>query len=308
MQFFVTGASGWIGSAVVPELLAHGHQVVGLARSEASAARVEAAGATALRATLDDHDVLRDAAAASDGVIHLGYKHELAFSPGGFGQAALADRVVVELLGDALAAGTPGRPLVICSGTAGLTPGVLGTEDDRGDPDAPASPRLQTEDVARGFADRGVRSAVVRLPPTVHGDGDHGFVAMVAQVARDRGVSAYIGDGANRWPAVHRSDAARLFRLVAEAGEAGATWHGVGEEGVPARAIAQSIGRGLNLPVESIDPDEAAEHFGWLAAFFGLDVPASSARTQEILGWTPSGPTLVEDLDAGHYTRATVAG
>jgi nucleoside-diphosphate-sugar epimerase len=298
MRIFVTGASGWIGSAVVPELLEAGHEVVGLARSDASACALEAAGAEVHRGSLDDLDALGGAAAASDGVIHLAFKHEEAFS-GDFATATDADRHAIEAFGEALAGSD--RPLVIASGLAGLQPGEAATEDDVPDAASPAGERTPSERAALALADRGVRSSSVRLPPTVHGDGDNGFVASLVGMAREHGASGYIGDGANHWPAVHRLDAARLFRLAVEGAPAGSVLHGVAEEGVPTRAIAEAIGRGLGLPAMSVAPDAAEEHFGWLAGLFGLDVQASSARTQELLGWQPTHQGLVEDLDEGHY-------
>ncbi|MDQ6732030.1 MAG: SDR family oxidoreductase [Actinomycetota bacterium] len=298
MRVFVTGASGWIGSAVVPELLDAGHQVVGLARSDASAEALTAAGAEVHRGALDDLDCLGSAAAASDGVIHTAFKHDIAFS-GGFAEAAAADRRAIETIGAALAGSD--RPLVIAAGLAGLSPGAMATEEDAGDPDAPASPRLASEVAIRAMAQRGVRSSSLRLAPTVHGDGDHGFVAMVIAIAREKGVSGYVGDGTNRWPAVHRFDAARLFVLGLERAPAGSTLHAAAEEGVPARAIAEAIGRHLDLPAVSISPEQAGEHFGFLGGFFGADIPASSALTRERLGWEPTQPGLIEDLDQGHY-------
>lgn len=308
MRVFVTGASGWVGSAVVPELIAAGHEVTGLARSDASAAALTAAGARVRRGTLDDLAGLRDAATASDGVIHLAFKHDIAFS-GDFAGAADADRRAVETLGEALAGS--GRPLVIASGTGGLTPGRLVTERDGAEPAAETAglgrgpqTRAGTAHVALSFAARGVRSSVLRLPPTVHGEGDHGFLATLVGIARAKGVSGYVGDGASRWPAVHRLDAAHLFRLAVEQAPAGSVLHAVADEGVPAREIAGVIGRHLDLPVVSVRPEEADGHFGWLAAFFGQDSPASSALTRELMGWQPVQPGLLEDLDKGHYFRA----
>jgi nucleoside-diphosphate-sugar epimerase len=308
MRIFVTGASGWIGSAVVPELLGAGHRVVGLARSDASADALAAAGAEVQPGTLDDLDSLRSAAAACDGVIHLAFKHDIAFS-GDFKGAADADRRAVEALGDALAGSD--RPLVIASGTLGVSPGQLATERDGhgSDPalaawgEGPAA-RHATAEYTLSLASRGVRSSVVRLPPTNHGDGDNGFMATLVTIARDRGVSGYLGDGANRWPAVHRLDSARLFRLAVESAPAGSTLHAVADEGVPIHDVAEVIGRHLEVPVTSIAPDRAGEHFTWLAGFIGLDSPASSALTRKLLGWQPTEPGLIDDLDQGHYFRA----
>jgi nucleoside-diphosphate-sugar epimerase len=306
MRIFVTGASGWIGSAVVPELIGAGHQVIGLARSDESAQALEAAGADVARATIDDLDVLRATAAASDGVIHLAFKHDEAFS-GDFAGAAAADRRAIETFGDALA-GTD-RPFVVASGTLGLAPGRIATEQD-GRSNTAASPlggaeaRHANAHLTLALASRGVRSSVVRLSPTVHGDGDNGFMAIIIGIARAKGVSGYIGDGSNRWPAVHRFDAANLFRLAVENAPAGSVLHGVGEQGVPVRDIATVIGHQLELPVVSVAPEDAAEHFTWLAGFLGVDSPASSELTRELLGWTPTHPGLVEDLEKGHYFQA----
>jgi len=304
MRVFVTGASGWIGSAVVPELIDAGHQVTGLARSDSSAAALTSAGAEVLRGTIDDLDTLRDAAAACDGVIHLAFKHDVAFS-GGFEAAAGADRRAVEAFGEALA--DSGRPFVIASGTLGLVPGRVATERDGLDPgfaahlDEGPRTRLGTAHLTLSLASRGVRSSVLRLPPTVHGDGDHGFMATLAGIARDKGVSGYIGDGSNRWPAVHRFDAAHLFRLAVEQAPAGSVLHAVADEGVPIRAIAEVIGRHLGEPVAAIAPEDAAGHFTWMSGFIGIDSPASSELTRELLGWQPVQPGLLDDLDKGHY-------
>jgi len=305
MRVFVTGASGWIGSAVVPELIGAGHEVTGLARSDASAAALAAAGAQVQRGTLDDLDTLRKAAAASDGVIHLAFKHDIAFS-GDFQGAADADRRAVETFGEALAGSD--RPFLIASGTLGLTPGRVATErDGRGSDPAVAAwgsgpeTRRATAELTLSFAARGVRSSVVRLPPTVHGDGDNGFMATLVGIARDKGVSGYIGDGSNRWPAVHRLDAAHLFRLALEQAPAGSVLHAIADEGVPIRAIAEVIGRHLDLPVVAISPEDAGEHFTWLAGFLATDSPASSTLTRELLGWQPTHPGLIDDLEKGHY-------
>ncbi|WEP00104.1 SDR family oxidoreductase [Streptomyces sp. FXJ1.172] len=301
MRIFVTGASGWIGSALVPDLLDAGHQVVGLARSEASAAALVEAGAEVVRGTVDDLDVLREAAAASDGVIHLAFKHDIAFS-GDFRGAAEADRRAVDALGEVLA-GTD-RPLVLASGVAGLAPGRLATERDMPVMDgSPISVRAATSVATLELAPRGIRSCVVRLSPTCHGEGDNGFMTSLIAVARDKGVSGYIGDGSNRWPAVHRFDAARLFRLAAEKAPAGSVLHGCAEEGVPLREIAEVIGRHLGVPVTSVAPEAAAGHFGWLSGFVGLDAPMSSTFTRELLDWQPTHLGLLDDLDKGHYFR-----
>jgi nucleoside-diphosphate-sugar epimerase len=311
MHVFVTGASGWLGSAVVPELIGAGYQVTGLARSDASAAALTAAGAQVQRGTIDDLDTLRAMAAASDGVIHLAFKHDIAFT-GDFEGAADADRRAVETFGEALAGS--GQPFVIASGTSGLTPGRVATERDGRSPDPAMAhlgggpqTRLATAQLTLSLASRDVRSSVLRLPPTVHGEGDHGFMATLVGIARDKGVSGYIGDGANRWPAVHRFDAAHLFRLALEQAQAGTALHAVADEGVPIRAIAEVIGRHLGIPVAAISPEDAAAHFGWLAAFLAMDVPASSALTRELLDWQPVQPGLIDDLDKGHYFHSRSA-
>jgi nucleoside-diphosphate-sugar epimerase len=307
MRVFVTGASGWIGRAVVPELIGAGHQVVGLARSNDSASALAAAGVEVHRGTLDDLDVLRRVAVASDGVIHLAFKHDLAFT-GDFEGAADADRRAIETFGEALAGSD--RPFVIASGVLGLAPGRVGTELD-GHEVEPATAllgagpqtRMFNAAMTRSFAARSVRSSIVRLAPAVHGDGDTGFVAALVALAREHGVVGYVGDGSVRWPAVHRFDAASLFRRALEQGPAGSTLHGVAEEGVPVRRIAEVIGRHLDLPVVSIAPEDADGHFLWLADFLATDSPTSSALTRQLVGWQPTHPGLIDDLEQGHYFR-----
>lgn len=293
MRVFVTGASGWIGSAVVPELLGAGHHVLGLARSDAAADALAAAGAKVHRGALDDLDSLRAGAEASDGAVHLAYNHD--FSQ--YEAAAAADLRAIEVLGAALEGSE--RPLVIASGMLGLPAGRVATEHDA--PVSNAHPRIACAQAALSFAGRGVRSSVVRLAPTVHGDGDHGFVARLVEIAREQRVSGYIADGSNRWPAVHRLDAAHLFRLALEKAPPGSVLHGITDDGVPIRAIAEVIGYHLDLPVVSIARDQADGHFGWLARFLAADLPASSALTRDLLGWQPTHPGLLDDLDRGHY-------
>jgi nucleoside-diphosphate-sugar epimerase len=303
MRIFVTGASGWIGSAVVPELLSADHEVVGLARSEASAQRLEAVGAIVQRGDIEDLDGLAKAAADSDGVIHLAFQHEVAFG-GNFAAAATADRRAVEAMGAALA--DSDRPFVLASGLLGMTAGRVCSEDDGLVPSAevrasPAGRRSATALLTLSLRGIDVRSSVLRLPPTVHGDGDHGFVATLIGIARQRGLAGYVGDGTNRWPAVHRSDAARLARLAVEAAPAGSVLHAVADEGVPFFEIAQAIGRHLGLPAVSVPPADAVEHFAHLGHFVALDSPASAAVTRELLAWDPTGPGLLEDLEQDHY-------
>ncbi len=291
MKIFVTGATGFVGTAVVPELIGAGHEVVGLARSDASERVLKEAGAQAHRGDLTDLESLRRGAEHADGVIHLAFHHDFA----DFAHASQLDRRAIETLGEVLAGSD--RPLVVTSGMAGHLPGRLLTEDHA---TAPGLPRV-SEEAAFAFADRGVRVSAVRLPPTVHGEHDHGFVARVIEVAREKGVSGYPGDGANRWPAVHRLDAVKVFRAAVENAPAGAVLHAVAEEGVPVRDIAGVIGRHLAVPVTSVAADAVADHFGWIGAFFALDAPASSALTRARYGWRPTQVGLLEDLEQGHY-------
>ena len=301
MRVFVTGASGHIGSAVVPELLQAGHQVVGLARSGSSAAALAAAGAEVRRGDLDDLGGLREAAGAADGVIHLAYKHD-EMGSGNVAAAVAADLAAIGALASALQ-GT-GKPLVTTSGTAMLTfagiTGRPGTEADI----APSGsgPRVDAEHLVTGLAGGGVRSSVVRLPPIVHSSLDHhGFAHILIGIARQSGVSAYVGDGANRWPSVHTLDAARVYRLALEGAPAGSRLHAVADEGIPFRDIAAAIGRGAGVPAASISASDAGERFAFLGAFVGVDNPVSSEVTRKVLGWEPAYPGLIEDLEHGHY-------
>lgn len=290
MRVFVTGASGFIGSAIVQELLGAGHQVLGLARSEASAQALLDAGAEVHRGSLDDLDSLRSGAAASEGVIHTAFNHDFS----AYETAGETDRQAIEALGGALAGSD--RPLLVTAGLAGFNLGRPATEED-----APASFARMSEPAALALVAQGVRASVVRLAASVHDCNDHGFVPTLINIARQTGVSAYVGEGLNRWPAVHRLDAARLYRLALEQGAAGAIYHGAADGGIALRDIAAIIGRHLNLPVVSKSPEEAAAHFGWMARFVGLDMPATSILTQQRLGWNPSYPGLLADLEEGDY-------
>ena len=295
MRVFVTGATGFIGSAIVPELINAGHQVLGLSRSDAGAKSLIAAGAQVQRGDLDDLESLRSGAAKSDGVIHCAFRHDWSK----FAESCEMDRRAIEALGSALA--DSDRPLIVTSGTALVAPGRVATEEDR---PAAAIPRV-SEQTADSVAAQGVHASVVRLPQ-VHDTVKQGLVTYLVAVAREKGVSAYVGDGLNRWPAVHRLDAAHLYRLALEKGVTGAQYHPIAEEGVPLREIAEAIGRGLKVPVVSKSPEEAAGHFGWLAMFVGFDLPASSALTQERLGWRPTAklPGMISDLDHMRYFEA----
>lgn len=318
MRVFVTGATGFIGSAVVQELLGAGHEVTGLARSEAAAKKLTAAGALVHRGSVEDLESLKRGAAAADGVIHTAFYHQITHipvstrlrvflggSPGGIVERFLAatvdaDRRAIETLGKALAG--PDRPLVAAFGTLGLKAGKLAMEDDAYDPSSVGGPRAKTEETMLELASQGVRTSIIRLPPLVHGLGDlAGFAPRLYGVARKTGRSAYIGDGTNRWPAVHRLDAARLFRLALENGVAGSKYHAVADEGVPFRLIAEVFGRRLNVPAASKTPKEAAKLFSWLAPFLPVDNPVSSMLTQERLGWHPTQPALLADLETESY-------
>jgi nucleoside-diphosphate-sugar epimerase len=294
MRVFVTGATGFIGSAIVQELIHSGHQVLGLTRSDAGAQSLAAAGAEVHRGDLDDLDSLRAGAADVDAMIHTAFNHD--FSK--FVANCEADRRVIEALGDALAGS--GKPLIVTSGTgiANSAPGSLSTENDT-PVSSKAMPRAASEEAAAAVANRGVRVAIMRLPQ-VHDTVKQGLVTYAIQIAREKGVAAYVGDGLNRWPAAHRLDTAHLYRLALEKAETG-VYHAVAEEGIHVRDIAEAIGRGLNVPVVSLTPEEAAGYFGWLAPFAGWDVRASSAQTREKLGWNPTGPGLISDLENMRY-------
>ncbi|MEU9455868.1 SDR family oxidoreductase [Streptomyces sp. NPDC048277] len=295
MRVFVTGASGWIGSAVVGELLDAGHEVTGLARSDASAAALEKKGALVHRGDLDDLDGLRRGAASAEAVVHLANKHDWA-DPAG---TSAAERAAVQAIGETLT-GT-GRPFLLASGVAGLVRGRPAMESDPSPFHGPGSPRGGSENLAFEFVDRGVRAVSLRFAPTVHGTGDHGFIAILAAIARRTGISGYPGDGTNRWSAVHVADAARLVRLGLDKASPGTRLHAVAEEGVPTRAIAEAIARAWDLPVASIAPDQVPDHFGWIGSFFSMDLSASGTATRTLLDWEPTGPTLLDDINTGAY-------
>ncbi|MGH3248179.1 MAG: SDR family oxidoreductase [Trebonia sp.] len=305
MRVFITGASGHIGSALIPELTKHGHEVVGLARSDRSAAILEAAGAKAYRGDLDDLDSLGEAATAADGVVHLAFKHE-AMASGDYVGALADDLAAIEAMGAALEGS--GKPFVGTGGTLMLAlsgiEGRAGTERDV----VTGGPRVEAENTVIGLAERGVRSSLIRLSPVVHSSLDHhGFAHALIGIARGKGFAGYVGDGANRWPAVHTLDAARLYRLALESAPAGSRLHGVADEGVPFRDIAEVIGNRLGLPVKSVDPRDANEHFGFLGMFAGRDNWTSSAGTRELLGWGPTHEGLIDDLTNGHYFDSPTA-
>jgi nucleoside-diphosphate-sugar epimerase len=320
MRVFVTGATGFLGFSIVKELILAGHQVTGLARSDASAKKLTDAGAQVLRGDIEDLDILRQGAAAADGVIHTAFYHEITHmrlgtrlrvllggSPAGivtrFMAAAIqADKRALETLGQSLSGAD--RPLVATFGTMGMTPGKVATEDDAYDPKSAGAVRGATESTMRMLASQGVRTSIVRLPPVVHGEGDrNGFIPFLIKNARKKGESAYLGEGSNRWPAVHKLDAVRLFRLALESGPAGAAYHAVAEEGIPFRQIAEAVGKRLDVPVVSKSSADAAKQFGFLSPFIPVDNPTSSKLTMERLGWSPAQPGLFADLDRAGYFK-----
>lgn len=295
MRIFVTGATGFVGSAVVKELMSAGHEVIGLARSDAAAKSLVAAGAKVHKGDLEDFESLRSGAASVDAVIHTAFNHD--FSE--FKANCETDRRVIELFGSVLAGSE--RPLIVTSAIGILPQGHLATEETVPASGQAAHPRAASEEAAVMAGRNGVRASVIRLAPTVHGEDDHNFIPTLIRLAKDKGISAYVGNGSNRWPAVHRLDAARLFRLVLEKGATGSRYHAVAEEGIPFREIAGVIGRQLNMPVVSVTPEEAQNHFGWSVNFASMDIPASSQLTREQLAWRPAQPGLIQDLSLPHY-------